>query len=97
MWHCAKTAVWSLGVFATFVLGLLADNANPTAAMAAAMVTVALVVAVAVALGTAVAVPVTHTGPVFGDRLERVAVIDQCDPDAAGRPRPRAPGRHLHR
>jgi len=32
---------------------------------------------------------------VIRDREHRTAFLPQCDPDAAGRPRPRAPGRGL--
>ena len=74
-----------------WLLGLLALHSDP----GAVLVGVAAVAAAAVVVRLLAAVPatgvVTLTGPVLRARSLRTAHHPQRDPDAAGRPRPRAP------
>ncbi|MEU4653774.1 DUF6412 domain-containing protein [Streptomyces sp. NPDC023723] len=55
----------------------------------------ALAVCALVAARCAPAVPPTRVRTAIRDRDRRTAFLPQRDPDAAGRPRPRAPGRAL--
>lgn len=82
--------LWRFGLIA-WAVGLLALHSDPgtvllgVAAVAAAAMLVRLLGAVP---ATAAA---TLTGPVLRARSLRTAHHPQRDPDAAGRPRPRAP------
>ncbi|MFF2654049.1 DUF6412 domain-containing protein [Streptomyces sp. NPDC058045] len=82
------------------VLGqlLLVDSGSlPTAvALTATAVAATLLAACALlAAGRAPAVPTHRVRTALRDRARRTAFLPQRDPDAAGRPRPRAPGRPL--
>jgi hypothetical protein len=57
--------------------------------------TVALAVCTLVAARSAPAVPPTRVRTAIRDRARRTAFLSQRDPDASGRPRPRAPGHAL--
>jgi hypothetical protein len=96
-----RDAALALIAFLGHVSGLvLTDPAGPTgltvlsAAVLAAVLT--SLVAVAIAAGTRVARAVT-AAPLRGrasglqEKSWSAAFLRQCDPDAAGRPRPRAP------
>lgn len=61
-----------------------------TVALAAATAVCALIGA-----RTAPVVPPTRVRTALRDREQRTAFLPQRDPDASGRPRPRAPGRPL--
>ncbi|NBM16784.1 DUF6412 domain-containing protein [Streptomyces sp. GC420] len=64
------------------------------AAAAAVGVTLAAVAVLALVAGLAApSVPPTRIRTAIRDRERRTAFLSQRDPDAAGRPRPRAPGR----
>lgn len=75
---------------------LLAESGTLTSAVALAA-TAAVGSAVAafalIASRTAPAVPRTRIRTAIRDRERRTAFLPQRDPDASGRPRPRAPGR----
>ena len=81
-------AAWLLGV-----LGLLAVQAQPGAVLAG----VAVALAATLLVRLLHALPVTPAGslpgPVLRARSADTATHPQRDPDAAGRPRPRAPSR----
>ncbi|MFD8009941.1 DUF6412 domain-containing protein [Streptomyces sp. NPDC058955] len=62
---------------------------------AAVVVAVSAVVCGLVGVRTAPAAPSTLIRTALRDRARRTAFLPQRDPDAAGRPRPRAPGRSL--
>ncbi|GHH32356.1 DUF6412 domain-containing protein [Streptomyces candidus] len=63
-------------------------------ALAATATVGAALIACALSSGrTAPAVPRTKVRTAIRDRERRTAFLAQRDPDAAGRPRPRAPGR----
>ncbi|MFF4588807.1 DUF6412 domain-containing protein [Streptomyces sp. NPDC001388] len=67
-----------------------------TVALAAtAAVSSALAVCSVVAARSAPAVPPTRVRTAIRDRARRTAFLPQRDPDASGRPRPRAPGHAL--
>ncbi|MET9435166.1 DUF6412 domain-containing protein [Streptomyces sp. NPDC006551] len=70
----------------------LADGAVVPAAVALAAATV---VRALLGARTAPAVPPTRVRTALRDRERRTAFLPQRDPDAAGRRRPRAPGRLL--
>ncbi|MET7703090.1 MULTISPECIES: DUF6412 domain-containing protein [unclassified Streptomyces] len=55
----------------------------------------ALAVCAVIAARCAPAVPRTRVRTAIRDRERRTAFLPQRDPDASGRPRPRAPGRAL--
>jgi hypothetical protein len=55
----------------------------------------ALAVCAVIAARCAPAVPRTRIRTAIRDRERRTAFLPQRDPDASGRPRPRAPGRAL--
>ncbi|WP_329410316.1 DUF6412 domain-containing protein [Streptomyces sp. NBC_00704] len=55
----------------------------------------ALAVCALVAARSAPAVPPTRVRTAIRDRARRTAFLPQRDPDASGRPRPRAPGHAL--
>ena len=82
-----------------YLLGgpLLADAASPPrlAALAVAVLAVALVGGLAAGASFAHAlagIPSTRRVTAMRDKSWHVAFLRQRDPDAAGRPRPRAPG-----
>ncbi|HEV7656444.1 MAG TPA: DUF6412 domain-containing protein [Mycobacteriales bacterium] len=76
-----------------WLLGLLALHTEPTAVLAGVATAVAAVVLVRL-LGAAPAFATrTVAGPVLRARSADTATDPQRDPDAAGRPRPRAPSR----
>ncbi|MFE4416786.1 DUF6412 domain-containing protein [Streptomyces sp. NPDC056817] len=68
--------------------GTVAIALAATAAAGSALVTCAVL-----ASRCAPAVPPTRVRTAIRDRDRRTAFLPQRDPDAAGRPRPRAPGR----
>jgi hypothetical protein len=93
MWQLARTTLWWLGAFAAMLLGTLPEHTSPTGAMAA-LLAITLLVAVAATVAGSGMAPAPSCAPMVREHLEMSAVMSQCDPDAAGRPRPRAPGRH---
>ncbi|MFE5793615.1 DUF6412 domain-containing protein [Streptomyces sp. NPDC056503] len=62
---------------------------------AAVVLAVSTVLCALVGVRTAPAVPPTLIRTALRDRARRTAFLPQRDPDAAGRSRPRAPGRSL--
>ncbi|HCA86806.1 MAG TPA: hypothetical protein DEQ61_15735 [Streptomyces sp.] len=64
-------------------------------AVTLAAVGAALVFCAVVAARGASPVPPARIRTALRDRERRTAFLPQCDPDASGRPRPRAPGRAL--
>ncbi|MEU1512274.1 DUF6412 domain-containing protein [Streptomyces sp. NPDC005811] len=77
---------------------LLLDTGSLSAAVALAATAAAssaLTVCALVASRSAPAVPPTRVRTAIKDRARRTAFLPQRDPDASGRPRPRAPGRAL--
>ncbi|WP_046730585.1 DUF6412 domain-containing protein [Streptomyces humi] len=77
---------------------LLLDSGSlfTTVALAAtAAVGSALAVSCLLAARSAPAVPLTRVRTAIRDRARRTAFVAQCDPDAKGRTRPRAPGHAL--
>ncbi|MFI7504667.1 DUF6412 domain-containing protein [Streptomyces sp. NPDC049687] len=78
------------------VLLLDAGSLSATVALAAtAAVSSALAVCSLVAARSAPAVPSHRVRTAIRDRARRTAFLPQRDPDASGRPRPRAPGHAL--
>ncbi|MFE0631025.1 DUF6412 domain-containing protein [Streptomyces sp. NPDC058864] len=78
--------------------GLLLTHTGLTATVAAAATTAALALLLGSALRLAATAPPVPRGRVrtaLRDRERRTAFLPQRDPDASGRPRPRAPGRPL--
>ncbi|MFF0448171.1 DUF6412 domain-containing protein [Streptomyces sp. NPDC004609] len=71
-------------------LAALALAATATAAAGSA-----LVVCSVISARCAPVVPRTRVRTALRDREQRTAFLPQCDPDARGRTRPRAPGRAL--
>ncbi|MCX5390912.1 DUF6412 domain-containing protein [Streptomyces sp. NPDC006482] len=71
---------------------LLSDGASVSAAVVLAATTV---VCGLIGARTAPVVPSTRVRTAIRDRERRTAFLPQRDPDAAGRRRPRAPGRPL--
>ncbi len=96
-------ASWSLALvplLALFELLLLhlADTGGLSAAVALAATAAAVTAFAAGSLLAARLVPVvprTRVRTALRERERRTAFLPQRDPDAAGRPRPRAPGRSL--
>ncbi|PWI45314.1 hypothetical protein CK485_03985 [Streptomyces sp. ICBB 8177] len=78
-------------------LGLLLVDAGPATAVAAVTSTAAvLLLCRAFAVAACVRpVPPGRIRTAIRDRERRTAFLAQRDPDASGRPRPRAPGRPL--
>ncbi|MET9129355.1 DUF6412 domain-containing protein [Streptomyces antibioticus] len=77
---------------------LLMDSGSLSAAVALAATAAAssaLAVSSLVAARSAPAVPPTRVRTAIRDRARRTAFLTQRDPDASGRPRPRAPGHAL--
>lgn len=82
----------------TLLLGPLLLLLADTGGLAAAVALAATAAATAFAVGSLMAarrvpaVPRTRVRTAIRDRERRTAFLPQRDPDAAGRPRPRAPG-----
>ncbi|MFI2200691.1 DUF6412 domain-containing protein [Streptomyces sp. NPDC020192] len=77
---------------------LLLDTGNLSATVALAATAAAgsaLTVCALLAARSAPAVPPTRVRTAIRDRARRTAFLPQCDPDAPGRRRPRAPGHAL--
>ncbi|MGW1024063.1 DUF6412 domain-containing protein [Streptomyces sp. NPDC002577] len=77
---------------------VLADTGSLTAAVALAATAAAgsaFAACSLIASRCAPAVPTTRVRTAIRDREHRTAFLPQRDPDASGRPRPRAPGRSL--
>jgi len=74
---------------------VLADTGSLPAAVALAATGTALAVCALLAARSAPAVPPTRVRTAIRDRARRTAFLPQRDPDASGRPRPRAPGTAL--
>ncbi|MGW0574970.1 DUF6412 domain-containing protein [Streptomyces sp. NPDC002920] len=78
------------------VLLLDAGSLSAVVALAAtAAASSAFAVCCLVAARSAPAVPPTRVRTAIRDRARRTAFLSQRDPDASGRPRPRAPGHAL--
>lgn len=100
---CRIVIAWRLYTSALFFLlaGILLAQAGPTTALTtalAAAATAAAVLLLCSAFLTAAGVRPEPPGRIrtaIRDRERRTAFLPQRDPDAAGRPRPRAPGRAL--
>jgi len=77
--------------------GLLLSQTGLTTALTAAATTAAMLLLCSAFLVAAVARPLPpgRIRTAIRDRERRTAFLPQRDPDAAGRPRPRAPGRPL--
>ncbi|MEC4015164.1 DUF6412 domain-containing protein [Streptomyces sp. H27-D2] len=80
-----------------FAVLLLSETGIAGAVALAATTTLAAAVLACAVLATRSVVPVTpaRIRTAIRDRERRTAFLTQRDPDAAGRPRPRAPGRSL--
>ncbi|WP_411145178.1 DUF6412 domain-containing protein [Streptomyces sp. x-80] len=90
-WRVCTTALF-------FVLaGLLMAQDGLTSSLTAAATTAAVLLLCSAFLIAAFARPVPpgRIRTAIRDRERRTAFLSQRDPDAAGRPRPRAPGRPL--
>jgi len=74
---------------------MLADTGSLPAAVALAVTGTALAVCALLTARSAPAVPPTRVRTAIRDRARRTAFLPQRDPDASGRPRPRAPGTTL--
>lgn len=102
MVHRVETLRMHLGVLLFLLTGTLLTQTGLISAVALAATTAATA-AVAAALLTCavlaararVPAPPGRIRTAIRDRERRTAFLPQRDPDAAGRPRPRAPGRHL--
>ncbi|MEV7230479.1 DUF6412 domain-containing protein [Polymorphospora sp. NPDC051019] len=85
-----------MGLWAFALAQFAAHSAHPAELLAGATVVVAALLAVAVAVHLVVAGPrgadeSTRTGATLRERARRRSLPRLLDPDAAGRPRPRAP------
>ncbi|MFD4835675.1 DUF6412 domain-containing protein [Streptomyces uncialis] len=91
----ARHALLLLTLLLEPLLLLLADTGGLAAAVALAAATAATAFAVGTLMAArrVPAVPRTRVRTAIRDRERRTAFLPQRDPDAAGRPRPRAPGR----
>jgi uncharacterized protein DUF6412 len=96
------SAAWRVHLSALLfsLVGFLLAGAGLTTALTAAATSAAVVLVclTVVVAAIAVAVPQVPQGRVrtaLRDRELRTAFLPQRDPDAAGRPRPRAPGRRI--
>jgi hypothetical protein len=74
---------------------VLADTGSLPATVALAATGTALAVCALLTARSAPAVPPTRVRTAIRDRARRTAFLSQRDPDASGRPRPRAPGTAL--
>lgn len=98
MVHRVEVLRTHLGVLLFLLTGALLTHTGlmsavalaATATIAAALLTCALLAARALA-----PLPPGRIRTAIRDRERRTAFLAQRDPDAAGRPRPRAPGRRL--
>ncbi|MFF2778232.1 DUF6412 domain-containing protein [Streptomyces sp. NPDC058052] len=82
----------------SFFLALAVTSAgalHSDGSVGAIVLAASAVVCALVGARTAPAVPPTLIRTALRDRALRTAFLPQCDPDAAGRSRPRAPGRPL--
>ncbi|MEU6080630.1 DUF6412 domain-containing protein [Streptomyces sp. NPDC047108] len=90
---------WRAQAVMTFflLLGVLLAESGFATALSAAAATAAVMLLCRAVLSAAVApaVPPGRIRTAIRDRERRTAFLPQRDPDAAGRPRPRAPGRRL--
>ncbi|MEV5592718.1 DUF6412 domain-containing protein [Streptomyces sp. NPDC052496] len=97
MKRCAEA--WRLYVSAVFLLlsGLLLAESGLAPALASAAATAAVLLLCRAFLAAVLARPEPpgRIRTALRDRERRTAFLPQRDPDAAGRPRPRAPGRPL--
>ncbi|MFJ5710228.1 MULTISPECIES: DUF6412 domain-containing protein [unclassified Streptomyces] len=75
--------------------GLALTDGSVSATVAVAVSAASAVVCGLVGVRTAPAAPSTLIRTALRDRARRTAFLPQRDPDAAGRRRPRAPGRTL--
>ena len=66
---------------------------GPALAVAAAATVLVATCALLAAVGHVAPGPHARVRTALRDRRRRTAFLPQCDPDADGRPRPRAPGR----
>ncbi|MGW7004072.1 DUF6412 domain-containing protein [Streptomyces sp. NPDC054933] len=84
-----------LGTLILLLAGLLLTQAQVTTVVAAAATTAAAVLLCRAFVTAAAARPVPsgRIRTAIRDRERRTAFLAQRDPDASGRPRPRAPGR----
>ncbi|MFG2196237.1 DUF6412 domain-containing protein [Streptomyces sp. NPDC048639] len=91
--------VWRAQIAMAFflLLAVLLAESGLATALTAAAATAALVLLCHAFLSAAPApaVPPGRIRTAIRDRERRTAFLPQRDPDAAGRPRPRAPGRRL--
>ncbi|MET7573852.1 DUF6412 domain-containing protein [Streptomyces sp. NPDC005492] len=74
---------------------VLADTGSLPATVALAATGTALALSALLTSRSAPAVPPTRVRTAIRDRARRTAFLPQRDPDASGRPRPRAPGHAL--
>ncbi|MBI0378095.1 hypothetical protein JBE27_17885 [Streptomyces albiflaviniger] len=85
-----------LGVCLFLLTGVLLAQSGVVSAVAlAATVAAALALCAVLASRGRIPVPAGRIRTAIRDRERRTAFLPQRDPDAAGRPRPRAPGRRL--
>jgi len=99
MVHRVETLRLHLGVLLFLLTGTLLTQTGLISAVALAATTAAvaaalLTCAVLAARGR-VPAPPGRIRTAIRDRERRTVFLPQRDPDAAGRPRPRAPGRHF--
>ncbi|MFG2225459.1 DUF6412 domain-containing protein [Streptomyces sp. NPDC048644] len=87
----------SLSALLFLVAGLLLTEPGLTSGLTAAATTAAVLLLCSAFLIAACARPMPpgRVRTAIRDRERRTAFLPQRDPDAAGRPRPRAPGRPL--
>ncbi|MET7382499.1 DUF6412 domain-containing protein [Streptomyces sp. NPDC005526] len=95
----SRGGVWVGGLLVLLVLHLAlfdTGSLSATVALAATAAAGSALLACAVFAARLVpAVPPTRVRTAIRDRARRTAFLPQRDPDGAGRPRPRAPGRVL--
>lgn len=97
MRHIADAWRLYVGALLFLLAGVLLTQSGLTSALTAAATTAAvLLLSRAVLVATlARPAPPGRVRTAIRDRERRTAFLPQRDPDAAGRPRPRAPGRRL--
>lgn len=94
----SRATWWQLATVLTFLLTLVVSQSD--LGSVAASFAVAAAAAMLTGCGGTVLRGVTRSvtdRPSVRNGSHRTVFITQCDPDAAGRPRPRAPGRFAHR
>ncbi|MET8979107.1 DUF6412 domain-containing protein [Streptomyces sp. NPDC004539] len=93
----SRLPVRAFGALAVLFLGALLLDTGPlfTALAVAAAIGSAFAVCCLLAARCATPVPGNRVRTAIRDRARRTAFLPQRDPDASGRPRPRAPGRTL--